>query len=196
MPGCSWRKGTSIVENRNRRKSDKLFGQIAVALGIVKPEQVEDAVKFQAAQVKADPVGVILMDRGLISRDDLKRILEAQQKIADQALDRVKSIREGNLFGKVAVTLRFCTVEQVDDILRVQKQLASQGTMEIGTLLVRRGILSPEQVRRVLEIQQGLGVCCPTCRTLYNTVMFVPGVTIPCYRCGATLTVPDPIKRK
>lgn len=160
------------------------------------PEQVDDAVKYQAAQAKPDPVGVILMDRGLITREDLGRILEAQQKIADKARDRVKSLREGNLFGKVAVTLRFCTIEQIDDILRVQKQLAEQDAMEIGTLLVRRGILSPEQVRRVLEIQQGLGVCCPTCRTLYNTVMFVPGVTISCYRCGATLTVPDPVKRK
>ena len=160
------------------------------------PEQVDDAVKHQATQAKPEPVGVILMDRGLIKREDLARILEAQRKIADRLRDGVKTVREGNLFGKVAVTLRFCTIEQVDDILKVQRQLAAHRPTEIGTLLVRRGILSPEQVRRVLEIQQGLGVCCPTCRTLYNTVMFVPGVTITCYRCGETLTVPDPVKLK
>ena len=47
-----------------------------------------------------------------------------------------------------------------------------------------------EQVKKITDTQKGLIVYCPQCDTQYNVVMFRPGASIQCYKCGSPLRIP------
>ncbi len=179
-----------MADSPHRRRTDRLFGQIAVELGILSPEKLEEALQTQAADAAPRPLGLVLMDLRLVTRDDLEKILEAQRKIADRHQERGKDRREDNLFGKVAVGLGFLSQDQLNECLDIQKREGPESTLRLGELMTRRGLVGPEQVRRVMEVQAGLAVPCPRCATLHNVVMFMPGSTIPCRQCSLMIAVP------
>ncbi len=60
------------------------------------------------------------------------------------------------LFGKIALTEKFCTPAQIDECTRLQLQLQSphQPAPRLGDLLLEKGYLTAIQHARVLEIQQ------------------------------------------
>lgn len=179
-----------MADPQRRRRTDRLFGQIAVELGILSPEKLEEALTVQANAPTPVPLGLVLMDLRLVSRDDLDKILEAQRKIADRHLARGKDQREDNMFGKVAVRLGFLTQDQLAECLGLQKRDGPEANLRLGDLMARRGLVGPEQVQRVMEVQAGLAVPCPGCTTLHNVVMFMPGASIPCRKCSTEITVP------
>ena len=175
---------------RQRRRTDRLFGQIAVELGILTTKQLDKALEVQSASEPPRPLGLVLMDLRLVTRDDLDKILEAQRKIAERQHERGKERHDDNLFGKVAVKLGFLTPAQLTECLDIQKRAGPESTLRLGDLMARRGLADPEQVRRILEVQSGLAVPCPACAVLHNVLMFMPLSTIPCRSCQATITVP------
>lgn len=179
-----------MSEARHRRRTDRLFGQIAVELGILSPESLEEALERQASQDPPPPLGLVLMDLRLVTRDDLEKILDAQRKIVDKQRDLSKDRREDTLFGKVAVRLGFVSQDQLNECLDVQKRGGPESTLRLGELMTRRGIVGPEQVRRVVEVQSGMAIPCPSCSTLHNVVMFMPGASIPCRKCNVEINVP------
>lgn len=180
-----------MAEARHRRRTDRLFGQIAVELGIITPEKLDEALDRQAAQAPSTPLGLILMDMRLVAREDLEQILEAQRKIVERQRERGKDRRDDTMFGKVAVRLGFLTQDQLNECLEIQKNDGPESLMRLGELMTRRGIVGPEQVRRVIEVQSGMAVPCPACSTLHNVVMFMPGASIPCRKCSGSITVPQ-----
>lgn len=56
------------------------------------------------------------------------------------------------LFGRVAVSLGFCTQDQVDRVLGVQE--AARERLPVGRHMVEEGVLSEEQHSKVLEVQR------------------------------------------
>jgi hypothetical protein len=179
-----------MSEARHRRRTDRLFGQIAVELGILSPENLEEALERQMSLSPAPPLGLVLMDLRLVTREDLERILDAQRKIVEKQRERGKDQRDDTLFGKVAVRLGFLTQDQLNECLDLQKREGPEANLRLGELMTRRGMVGPEQVRRVMEVQSGMAVACPACSTLHNVVMFVPGASIPCRKCSEAITVP------
>ncbi|HZN62510.1 MAG TPA: hypothetical protein VFC90_08910 [Planctomycetota bacterium] len=179
-----------MVDASRRRRTDRLFGQIAVELGILTPEKLEEALRVQAESGTSPPLGLVLMDLRLVTREDLEKILEAQQKIADRHRERGREQRDDGLFGKVAVSLRFVTQDQLNECLEMQKRGGPEANLRLGDLMMRRGLVGPDQVRRVMEVQAGLAVPCPRCATLHNVVMFMAGATFPCRKCSLMIAVP------
>jgi len=62
--------------------------------------------------------------------------------------------------------------------------------MRLGDIMVIKGYLTVEQVKKITDTQKGLIVYCPQCDTQYNVVMFRPGASIQCYKCGSPLRIP------
>lgn len=60
------------------------------------------------------------------------------------------------LFGKIAVTLKFCTQDQVDECARLQLQMQSphRPAPKLGEIMVDKGYLTREQSAKVLETQR------------------------------------------
>ena len=179
-----------MSEERARKKADKLFGQIALRLGIVTDRQLDEALESQRGSAQHKPLGLVLIEKGYVTEDGFKMILEAQKRLVSESDGRAKAVHEDSLFGKVAVKLGFCTNEQVAECLMTQDQLPPDRFMRLGDIMVIKGMVSTDQVRKILDTQRGLVLFCPQCDTQYNTVMFKPGVSLQCYRCGSALRIP------
>lgn len=172
-------------------KADLLFGQIALKIGAITRQQLAEALELQRFAKEHKPLGVLLQELKWISDRDLNAILSEQRKMLDAAAARGKAMKEDNLFGKVSLRLKFCSEAQLAECLALQEQLPPDRFMRLGDIMVIKGILNVEQVRKVLETQKGLILYCPSCDTQYNLVLFRPGASIQCYKCGAALRVPQ-----
>ena len=177
-------------DDKHKKKADQLFGQIAMRLGIVSRAQRDEALELQRYAQGHKPLGVILMELKWVQPKDLERIVEAQKAMLAEAAGRQKAVREDNLFGKVAIRLGLCTEEQLAECLSLQEQLPKDRFMRLGDILVIKGYLSVEQVKKVTDTQKGLILYCNQCDTQYNVVMFKPGASLQCYRCGSPLRIP------
>lgn len=177
-------------EKKHQRRADSLFGQIAMRLNIVTREKLQEALELQRSAQTHKPLGVILMELGTVTQPDLERIVEVQQKMLAQASLRQKAVREDNLFGKVAIRMGFCTEEQLGECLSLQEQLPKERFMRLGDIMVIKGYLTVEQVRKITDTQRGLILYCPACDHQYNVVMFRPGASLQCYQCGSPLKIP------
>lgn len=64
--------------------------------------------------------------------------------------------KKARLFGEIAVFKGLASVEDVEDALRIQKELReNSGThKEIGTILVEKGVLTTRDVSAILEDQK------------------------------------------
>ena len=60
------------------------------------------------------------------------------------------------LYGKIALSEKFCTQAQIDDCAKLQLQLQSphQPAPKLGELLLEKGFLTREQHERILQIQR------------------------------------------
>ncbi len=179
-----------MQEDKHRKRADALFGQIALRLNIVTRAQLDEALELQRFADGHRALGLILCDLKYVSDSDLQRILDAQKALLTQQAGREKALREDNLFGKVAIRLGYCTEEQVVECLALQEQLPPDRFMRLGDVMVIKGCLTVEQVKKTVDTQKGLIVYCPKCDTQFNVVMFRPGVSLQCYRCGTPLRIP------
>ena len=178
-------------KQKSQKRADSLFGQIAMRLNIISKEKLQEALELQRYAKSHKPLGVILMEMGHVTQKDLEKIVEAQQAMLAQASMRQKAVKEDNLFGKVSIRMGFCTEEQLAECLALQEQLPKERFMRLGDILVIKGYLSVEQVKKITDTQKGLIVYCPNCDTQYNVVMFRPGASLQCYRCGSPLRIPN-----
>ena len=177
-------------KEKRQKRADGLFGQIALRLGILTKAQLQEALDLQRFAQGHKPLGVLLMELKYVGDKDLERILEAQKAMLTDASTRQKAVREDNLFGKVAIRLGCCIEEQLQECLALQEQLPRERFMRLGDIMVIKGYLTVEQVKKITDTQKGLIVYCPQCDTQYNVVMFRPGASIQCYRCGSPLRIP------
>jgi hypothetical protein len=60
-------------------EKDKKLGEILVDLRVVKPQEVEEALKLQRNGV-AKPIGEILLEKGVVGNEDIERALEIQSR--------------------------------------------------------------------------------------------------------------------
>lgn len=177
-------------QRKRKARADSLFGQIALRLGIVTKEQIQEALELQRCAKEHRPLGMILMELKLVTEKDLERIISAQKRLVDQATQRAKAVKEDNLFGKVAIRMGMCNEDQLQECIIMQEQLPPDRFMRLGDIMVIKGYLTVEKVKKIIDMQRGLILYCPTCDTQYNVVMFRPGASLQCYRCGAPMRIP------
>ncbi len=178
-------------DEKHKKRADSLFGQIALKLGIITKQQLGEALELQRFAKVQKPLGVLLMELKYVSQVDLQKIVKHQEEILQAASSRQKAVREDNLFGKVAIRMECCTEEQLAECLALQEQLPKERFMRLGDIMVIKGYLSVEHVKKISDTQRGLILYCGQCDTQYNVVMFRPGASIQCYKCGSPLRIPS-----
>jgi serine/threonine protein kinase len=95
------------------------------------------------------------------------------------------------LFGSIAVKQRYISPFQLEVAEVRQRLLKAQGvTQRLGAILVDDDVLTHEQVRRILAIQEKTVLACPECEAQYNVEGIDPGNRFLCSRCGKVLKVP------
>lgn len=172
-------------------KADILFGKIAINAGMVSSDAVEDCVRLQEQMTEKKPLGMILIDKGFITEEQLTKIIEIQRKNLQERAIHSREKRDDGLFGKLVLRFNFATEEQINECIRIQAKLETDLFLRLGEIMVKKGYMTNDQVRQILEFQRTKILTCPNCNTQYNVIMFTPGTKLKCYKCDGELAVPE-----
>jgi len=98
--------------------------------------------------------------------------------------------REHVLFGRLAVMEGWTTMPEVDACLDKQRELESHNKVRrIGSIMVDRGYLTPEQVLAILTKQNKALLACTSCHVMVNIIQYNEGTTYHCRECMGDLSL-------
>jgi hypothetical protein len=108
------------------------FGNYLINKGLIKPEQLADALEYQSSvHLK---LGVVAINAGVMTPEQVDKIHNMQKKV-----DR--------RFGELAVEQGYISEEQLARLLTTQKQ----GHLMLGQALIDRNYFTLEQLQTALE---------------------------------------------
>jgi hypothetical protein len=172
-------------------KADILFGKIAVKAGMCSDEQIDECIRMQEEMQQRKPLGMIMLEKGYITEDQLQKIIEIQKANLQEKAIHSRTKRDDGMFGRIVLKLGFASEEQVHDAVRIQAKIEEDIFLRLGEIMVKKGYLTNDQVHAVLDYQKTKIVVCPDCHTQYNVIMFTEGTELSCYKCGTELHVPE-----
>ncbi len=138
--------------------AERLFGRIAVARGFATQEQIHRALRRQEAESPPPPLGVVLVEEGVLTHEQVLTLL-ADQGAALEVLDpHTGRRREAWRLGDRALQRGLLTVEQLNRALREQaRREEARGTgILLGEILVDQGVMSRDDLQRILAEQEGV----------------------------------------
>lgn len=173
-----------------RLREEILLGKIAIELGLLRKDALDKAIAIQEEKVPSPPLGEVLVENGFLKRTDLDVVLAAQrvrlQKKAEYSDARLENI----LFGRLVVHLGLVTEEQVNECLRIQAKVEDEVEVRLGEILVKKGYMSREAVRKLLSIQNKKILYCRKCFDQVNVVGYQSDQSYQCPHCGGPLETP------
>ena len=101
---------------------------------VVSKEDMDVAHKYKAE--KSLKLGILAIDDGLLTEQQLDAILDHQREVAD-----------ASLFGEIAINMKLLSKEQVDELLKKQREYDKI----IGQILVLSGVLSKNEKEEELK---------------------------------------------
>jgi tRNA A-37 threonylcarbamoyl transferase component Bud32 len=148
-------------------ESRSLVARLAVAHGMVSPEAIHRVLGILESRGTDVPLGELLLQLGHITSDQFKELMA----LFHEERRKGESREEQRLFGETVVARGLATPEQVSVCLRRQAELAGGGVFRnLGELLVEEGILSPDQVKKLVEEHDQVIMFCPKCAERYNVL--------------------------
>lgn len=161
-----------------------LLGRIAVNLGYLRPDQVEECLRLQAESSR--PIGRLLVEKGFLTAAQLEKVLDVQHRNAETIDPETRRRKEASLFGKLAVREGYVTQDQLTECLNLQRVAGE--TRTLGEILVHRGYLTTRQVHEILGKQVKRTMTCPPCRLTFTVITMSGGKNARCPRCRGPLT--------
>ncbi|MHC4660146.1 MAG: hypothetical protein ACYS8W_00530 [Planctomycetota bacterium] len=167
-----------------------LFGQIAMAEQVITEDQLVEALTHQQGEAPNKSLGIILVDLGFATADQIERILDVQADNLRKAASYNPRKKTGEtFFGTIAVMKRFTTLSKVVECLREQERLEKFNIfLRLGEIFVSRGYLTTKQVRDILAAQQSAKMKCDKCGKNVTVEDFDPTGSYSCPACGGHLT--------
>lgn len=173
-------------------KEDLLFGKVALRKGMISQAQLDECLKEQEASEGAKLIGMVLLERGYISRDQQREIIEYQKQHQNRPVTDPEEQKADIAFGFLAVQKNYTTLNRVYECVREQARTAKLGLFfRLGEIFVNKGYLTVDQVQDILRDQNKTILECEGCATRYNVIGYEEGKTIKCTKCGRRLVAPD-----
>ncbi len=164
-----------------------LVGQIAIDLRLLDRDRLQQCVDLQAGQVVPKPIGVLLVENGFLTQDQMGLILEEQKRRLQEELPYAPTKQGDIAFGRLVVQRGFAKQEAVNEALRAQQDLADRGVRKrLGELLVEAGHLSADVVPEILKAQGKVLMACTFCGAHFNVLISI-AEGYPCRKCGMPL---------
>jgi CheY-specific phosphatase CheX/ActR/RegA family two-component response regulator len=110
----------------------KFFGQYLLERGIVKREQLIEAIKYQ--EENKQKLGEVALDKGYLTEAQIKNI-HNEQKTTDLK------------FGELAIKLGYLNDDQLNELITIQKN----NHIFLGEALVKKGFVSQKTIDTQLE---------------------------------------------
>lgn len=163
-------------------------GQIALHLGYITPDGLEECLRIQETTDPSRTLGEILVAKRYLTEQQLASVIDIQTA-------RLKALfidpARGGLFGQIALRLGYINPPQLRECLREQEAGAGgRSSLRLGQLLLRKRYLRVSQFLDVLRQQSKEAVKCPACDAFYDAHQEVGDLQFLCSRCGAVVEVP------
>ena len=134
-----------------------LFGEIALQMGVLTPEQLNDCIDIQEKEKFPRQLGIILIEKGYLDSSTVEKILEEQQKNLLKHMDNTQKKQRSLLFGQMAISRGFITQGQLNESIREQAKIERMGIfMHLGEIFVKKGFMSEEQTHQILKEQKNI----------------------------------------
>ena len=132
----------------------KLFGMVALSMGVITREQLQECVEIQQQSTVPRKLGAILLSRGYVTESQVREILKVQGKTGETtSLPDTKSERK-RLLGDILVERGYINRETLTTVLRRQQLLRENGiSPRLGELLIAIGKITQTQLREALVVQ-------------------------------------------
>ncbi len=171
---------------------ESLFGRIAVFNNYLRQDHLDECLSVQRALSPPRPIGDLLLEKGYITREQLRTILEIRRKKLRKMQRKPEEARETNrAFGDFALGSGRISIDDLEEAVLEQQRLASMNLhFCLGEVLVARGKMSASDVLDILSQQGKCILLCPVCDAHYNVVKFRSGKTYRCVHCGTDLIKP------
>ena len=164
-----------------------LIGQIALDLKLLDQAQLQQCIDHQAGQVSPKPLGLLLVEAGVLTPEKLTLILDEQKRRLQEELPYAPTQRGAVAFGRLVVERGYAKQEAVNQALRAQQDLADRGARKrLGELLVDAGHLSADVVPEILKAQGKVLMACTFCGAHLNVLSSI-AEGYPCRKCGMPL---------
>jgi hypothetical protein len=111
------------------------LGELLIQEGLISPEQLEDALQAQAAGESYVLLGQVLIDRNLVTRNQLTAILVRYRKRL--------------LLGQILVKAKVVTEERLKGALSYQRKTG----LRLGDALLQLGLVTETQLRQAICAQ-------------------------------------------
>ena len=169
-----------------------LYGSIAVQEKLLTREQLDEGIRIQENSPGNPPLGEILLDLNYLTPAQHAKILDLQRQALQASAGSPSSgdtrvrRRLDNLFGKLAVSLGFCTPAKINEAIRLQTKDREAGIKTpLGRILCDKQYLDEAQILAILHIQEHSVVGCPPCGKWYRAE--AGKVPTTCKHCGSAL---------
>jgi hypothetical protein len=171
---------------------ETLFGRIAVLNEYLRKDQLEESLRIQRSESPPRNIGEILLQRGYITEEQFRTILEIRRKKVRKLQRKPAETRESNrTFGDLALTSGRITLADLEDAVLEQQRLALLNLrFFLGEVLVARCKLPAEVVLDILKEQGKTILVCALCDFHYNVVRYKEAKKYRCFQCDAELMRP------
>lgn len=182
-----------------RKGLDSLFGRIAMGMGHVTPEQLQECIVEQERVHSALPqsnesnvprLGEIMLDKGIVTVEQRDEILLLQEAMLSKKSRGKDSSLGEMLLGQVAVREGFIGRRQLEKCLRVQASENEKGVhRRLGKVMLEMGYLHADDLLQLLRLQNRTLMQCVSCGVKYNVEGYEQSKRFLCKRCGSSLEI-------
>ena len=171
---------------------ETLFGRIAVFNNYLRQEQLDECLEIQRTTSPTRSIGEILLEKGFITSEQLRVVLEVRRKKVRKVGRRVEEAKRSNRgFGELALNRRLISLEDLEGAVLEQQRLDSLNLhFCLGEVLVAQGKMTPADVIDVLARQGKCILICPGCDSHFNVTKHHEGRSHHCPHCGVELIQP------
>jgi hypothetical protein len=180
------------------RFDDSLFGRVAVLNGYVTKEQLAECAEASRSPSNKEHLGEIMLRRGLLTREQLDRLVEIRDKKVRKLLrSQEESARNDREFCRTALQMAVVDLEDLESAMLEQQRLRQLNLhFGIAEVLVSRRTITVADLKRLYGmLGQSMLRCC-YCDLQFRIADSSDGNRYSCPRCEATLEQPaylDPL---
>lgn len=170
---------------------DIAFGEIAIHMGYLTPEQLQECLSLQAASNGSVRLGDLLVNRGLISEEQRARIARQQEKLLREIRMEDRLRKEAEMFARFALQKGMINEGQYREAL-VLFDRNTDASKTMARIMIEAGMLSEEQVTALSMAQKQIKMICYNCRLKYTVVTLTQKADVRCPKCKGPLRPAPP----
>ena len=139
---------------KGKSPSRRLFGMIALSMGMINKEQLDESLEAQRESKKPRQLGDIMLERGEMTKEQVSEVLSIQEKMGDFTGKQASESTGKRLLGEILVECAYIDDATLKHALKRQEILRQTGiSPRLGELLLAVGKLTRDQLRKALVMQ-------------------------------------------